>query len=116
MPKSVIVADDCSTMRKVIGMVFSTEDFSLTLVDNGLDAIARTREMRPDLVLLDCMMPGKSGYEACEAIKSDPSTQHIPVLLMAGNFEPFDERRARGQRGRTSTSSSRSSRRRSSTR
>lgn len=95
MPKSVLVADDSLTIRKVIGMIFTTEDFTVTAVDNGLDAINRARELRPDVVLADCMMPGKSGYEVCEALKADPSTAHIPVMLLAGSFEPFDENRAR---------------------
>ena len=62
MPKSVLVADDSLTIRKVIGMIFATEDFQLTTVDNGLDAISKTRELHPDVVLADVMMPGKSGY------------------------------------------------------
>src|SRR5512140_326044 len=98
MPKNLLVADDSLTIRKVIGMIFATEDFQVTAVDNGLDAIARCRELRPDVVLADVMMPGKSGYEVCEALKSDPNTQHIPVLLLAGTFEAFDENRARAAR------------------
>ena len=98
MPKSVLVADDSVTIRKVIGLIFAHEDFTLTIVDNGLDAIHRARETRPDVVLADCMMPGKNGYEVCEALKNDPSTQGIPVLLLAGTFEPFDENRARAVR------------------
>ncbi|MBE2253610.1 MAG: response regulator, partial [Myxococcus sp.] len=95
MPKSVLVADDSITMRKAIGMVFSTEDFSVTMVDNGVDAINKARELRPDLVIADCVMPGKTGYEVAHAIRSDPSTAHLPVMLLAGTFEPFDENRAR---------------------
>ncbi len=98
MPKSVLVADDSVTIRKVIGLIFAHEDFTLTIVDNGLDAIRRARELRPDVVLADCMMPGKNGYEVAEALKNDPTTQHIPVLLLAGTFEPFDENRARSVR------------------
>jgi CheY-like chemotaxis protein len=94
MPKSVLVADDSLTIRKVVGMLFATEDFALTAVDNGLDAVAKARELRPDLVLADCMMPGKNGYEVCQDLKNDPSTSHIPVLLLAGNFEPFDAAKA----------------------
>jgi CheY-like chemotaxis protein len=94
MPKSVLVADDSLTIRKVVGMLFATEDFTLTAVDNGLDAVSKARELRPDLVLADCMMPGKNGYEVCQTLKSDPSTSHIPVLLLAGNFEPFDPAKA----------------------
>ncbi|MBL8951199.1 MAG: response regulator [Myxococcaceae bacterium] len=95
MPKNVLIADDSLTMRKVIGMVLGNEDFQLTLVDNGLEAIQRARDLRPDVVLADVMMPGKSGYEVCQTLKQDPSTSHIPVLLLAGTFEPFDENRAR---------------------
>jgi CheY-like chemotaxis protein len=95
MPKSLLVADDSLTIRKVIGMIFATEDFQITSVDNGLEAISKARELHPDLVLADVTMPGRSGYEVCEAIKSDPSTHAVPVLLLAGTFEPFDENRAR---------------------
>ncbi|MBZ4377287.1 PleD family two-component system response regulator [Corallococcus sp. AS-1-6] len=98
MPKNLLIADDSLTIRKVIGMIFATEDFQVTAVDNGLDAISRTRELRPDVVLADVMMPGKSGYEVCEALKSDPATQGIPVLLLAGTFEAFDENRAKAAR------------------
>jgi CheY-like chemotaxis protein len=98
VPKNVLVADDSVTMRKVIGMIFAAEDFHLTSVDNGIDAIAKARELKPDLVLADVTMPGKSGYEVCEAIKSDPALAHIPVLLLAGTFEAFDEGRARAAR------------------
>ncbi|MGZ3481574.1 MAG: response regulator [Myxococcaceae bacterium] len=98
MPKTLLVADDSLTIRKVIGMVLALEDFQITAVDNGIDAIARAREMRPDLVIADVLMPGRSGYEVCETLKSDPGTAGTPVLLLAGNFEPFDEARARAAR------------------
>jgi CheY-like chemotaxis protein len=98
MPKQLLVADDSLTIRKVIGMVFAVEDVSMTFVDNGIDAVARARELKPDCVLADVLMPGKSGYEVCEALKADPATASIRVLLLAGNFEPFDEARARAVR------------------
>ena len=46
MPKSVLVADDSITIRKIVGMLFAQEDFTLTAVDNGLDAVAKARELR----------------------------------------------------------------------
>jgi CheY-like chemotaxis protein len=98
MPKNVLVADDSITIRKVIGMIFSTEDFQVHTVDNGIDAIHKTRELRPDIVLADVMMPGKSGYDVCGTLKADPATQDIPVVLLAGTFEAFDENRARAAR------------------
>jgi len=98
MPKSLLVADDSLTIRKVIAMVLATEDLKITSVDNGLEALSKVREVRPDLIVADVMMPGMSGYEVCEAIKSDPNTQGIPVLLLSGTFEAFDEARARAAR------------------
>jgi CheY-like chemotaxis protein len=95
MPKTLLLADDSVTIQKVVGISFANEDVTLVTVSNGDDAIARAREVRPDIVLADVVMPGKSGYEVCETIKADPALGHIPVLLLTGTFEPFDEARAR---------------------
>jgi CheY-like chemotaxis protein len=94
MPKTLLLADDSVTIQKVVGISFANEDVTLLTVDNGDDAIARTREARPDIVLADVVMPGMSGYEVCEAIKSDPELGNTPVLLLTGTFEAFDEERA----------------------
>jgi CheY-like chemotaxis protein len=63
-------------------------------VGDGDDAFARVCESRPDLVLADVLMPGRSGYELAEAIAEDVRVQGTPVLLLSGAFEPFDEGRA----------------------
>src|SRR5689334_16349430 len=98
MPKNLLLADDSITIQKVVGITFAGEDFQVTTVDNGEDALTRARDLRPDLVLADVVMPKKNGYEVCEALKADPATRHIPVLLLAGTFEAFDEARARAAR------------------
>src|SRR5512138_4034720 len=95
MPKNLLLADDSITIQKVVGITFANEDFKVTAVDNGEDAIARARELKPDVILADVVMPRKNGYEVCEAVKSDPGLRHIPVLLLSGTFEAFDEARAR---------------------
>ncbi len=95
MPKTLLLADDSVTIQKVVGISFASEDVELITVDNGNAAVERVRALRPDLVMADVVMPGKSGYEVCEAIQADPSLRHIPVLLLTGTFEAFDEERAR---------------------
>lgn len=95
MPKTLLLADDSVVIQKLVGLSFANEDVDLTTTDNGDDAIARARDLKPDLVLADVVMPGKNGYEVCEAIKADPNLRHIPVLLLTGTFEAFDENRAR---------------------
>jgi CheY-like chemotaxis protein len=94
MGKTLLLADDSVTIQKVVGISFASEDIAIKTVDNGDDAISRARELRPDVILADVVMPGKSGYEVCEAIKADPALRHIPVLLLTGTFEAFDEQRA----------------------
>ncbi len=95
MPKTLLLADDSVVIQKLVGLSFANEDVELITTDNGDDALTRARTARPDLVLADVVMPGKNGYEVCQSIKSDPDLRHIPVLLLTGTFEAFDENRAR---------------------
>ncbi len=94
MPKKILLADDSLTIQKVVELTFSDSDYDLVCVGNGLRALEKVREDRPDLILADVVMPEKNGYEVCEAIKGDPGTSRIPVILLTGTFEPFDRERA----------------------
>jgi CheY-like chemotaxis protein len=94
MGKKILLADDSITIQKVIELTFSDEDFDVTTVGNGRLALERLPEVRPDIVLCDIIMPEKDGYEVCEQIKADPAFGHVPVLLLTGAFEPFDQERA----------------------
>ena len=94
MGKKILLADDSITIQKVIELTFSDEDFDVITVGNGRLALEKLPEVRPDIVLCDIIMPEKDGYEVCEQIKTNPSTSHIPVLLLTGAFEPFDQERA----------------------
>ena len=73
MPKTLLLADDSVTIQKVVAISFASEDLTITTVDNGDDAVTRARELLPDVILADVVMPGKSGYEVCEAVKADPA-------------------------------------------
>lgn len=95
MSKRLLLADDSITIQKVVQITFAHEDYELSITDNGDSAFARAKDLVPDLVLADVYMPGKNGYELCAAIKAEPTLKHVPVLLLAGSFEPFDEGKAR---------------------
>ena len=94
MSKKILLADDSLTIQKVVELTFSDSDYDLICVGNGLRALEKVREDRPDLILADVVMPEKNGYEVCEAIKADPGTARIPIILLTGTFEPFDRQRA----------------------
>jgi CheY-like chemotaxis protein len=94
MGKRILLADDSITIQKVIELTFSDEDFEVVTVGNGRLAIEKVEEVRPDIVLCDIIMPEKDGYEVCEYVKRHPSLAGVPVLLLTGAFEPFDQERA----------------------
>lgn len=88
MSKSILLADDSVTIQKVVELTFLDEDFHVSAVSNGAEAIARLGETTPDIVIADVHMPGADGYEVCRRSKElHPS---VPVLLLAGTFEAFD--------------------------
>jgi CheY-like chemotaxis protein len=94
MGKKILLADDSITIQKVIELTFSDEDFEVVTVGNGRLAVERVLEIRPDIVLCDIIMPEKDGYEVCDFIKRHPQLANVPVLLLTGAFEPFDQERA----------------------
>jgi CheY-like chemotaxis protein len=96
MKKRILVADDSLTIQKVVELTFADTDYRLTCVGNGRLALEKVREEPPDVILADVVMPEKNGYEVCEEIKKNPATAAIPVILLAGTFEPFDRDRAAG--------------------
>ncbi len=95
MPKSVLLADDSLTIQRVVTLTFANEDVTITSVSDGDQAVEAIARSRPDLVLADIAMPGRNGYEVVQYVRSQPSLASLPVLLLAGAFDPVDEAQAR---------------------
>ncbi|MFA7059196.1 MAG: response regulator [Pedobacter sp.] len=95
MSIKILLADDSITIQKVISIIFGGDDYTLTVVDNGKTAIDKARELSPDVLLIDAIMPGMSGYEVCEVVRATPALATKPILILTGSFEPFDEAKAK---------------------
>lgn len=95
MRKKLLLADDSSTIQRVIELTFSGEDVEVLTAGDGEEAIARIPKEKPDIVLADIGMPKRSGYEVSAFVKGNAELQNIPVLLLAGAFEPVDEAKAK---------------------
>ncbi|MGH9929181.1 MAG: response regulator [Pyrinomonadaceae bacterium] len=93
--RKLLLADDSITIQKVVDLTFADEGVSVLCVGNGREAIERLREFAPEIVLADVFMPEMNGYQVCEYIKQNDKFKHIPVMLLVGSFEPFDEEEAR---------------------
>jgi len=94
MTLKIFIADDSVTIQKVVGLAFSGEDVTIEAVSDGAAALDSIRKFQPDVVLADVVMPGCNGYEVCSRIKEDPEFSDVPVILLVGAFEPFDEAEA----------------------
>lgn len=87
----LLLADDSGTIRKVVELTFSDEGIEVTTASDAESAMLKFVEIQPDIVLVDVGMEGTNGYRICEMIKQDEATRHIPVMLLVGSFEPFDQ-------------------------
>lgn len=90
----LLLADDSVTIRKVVELTFAEEGIEVISVGDGDAAMQKFVEQTPDIVLVDVEMPGMNGYKLCEMIKQDEVTHRIPVMLLVGSFEPFDQAEA----------------------
>ena len=93
--RKLLLADDSATIQKVVDLTFSDEGLEVITVSDGQQALEKLDEVTPDIVLADVFMPGLNGYQVCEYIKRTERFRHIPVMLLVGSFEPFDEAEAR---------------------
>jgi len=93
--RTLLLADDSITIQKIVALTFAEEGIEVIAVSDGAQALEKLEETSPDIVLADVFMPHLSGYQVCEHIKQTERFSHIPVLLMVGSFEPFDEAEAR---------------------
>jgi CheY-like chemotaxis protein len=95
MVTRLLLADDSITIQKVVELVLAEEGFEIKAVNNGEEALQAIADFKPEIILADIEMPRMNGYQLCERVKANPATQGIPVILLAGAFEPVDEELAR---------------------
>jgi CheY-like chemotaxis protein len=93
--RKLLLADDSITIQKVVALTFADEGVEVVTVSDGNEAIEQLQGITPDIVLADVFMPEVNGYEVCRYIKQNAKLKHIPVMLLVGSFEPFDEAEAR---------------------
>jgi two-component system, cell cycle response regulator DivK len=94
MPKAILVADDDPDILGIVSMSLETQGYTVYKATNGREAVDSAREHRPDLVLMDMMMPVLSGYEAVSELKADAATSGIPVVGLSAKAMTTDMERA----------------------
>jgi CheY-like chemotaxis protein len=80
----VLVIDDDQTIRMLLGIVIKQLGYSAIEAPGGQEGISAANALGPDLILLDVMMPGMDGFETCRALRADPRTESIPIMMLTG--------------------------------
>ena len=80
--KTILIVDDEPELVKALQIRFEEEGFRVITAYDGSNGLEKTRTEKPDLVILDIVMPVMDGYQVCETIKNDPATKNIPVVML----------------------------------
>jgi two-component system alkaline phosphatase synthesis response regulator PhoP len=90
----ILVVDDEEDILKLAGMILQDAGHGVITAKNAGEAITRAKEEEPDMVLMDVVMPGRSGFEACKILKFEPSTKNIPVIMFSAVGRAVDRKMA----------------------
>ena len=91
----ILIADDDPVILRLLEVNFSLEGFHVDTAVRGEQVLEQVGRERPDLVILDVMMPGMDGWEVCERLKEDPATAELPVIFLSARTQEHDMERGR---------------------
>ena len=97
MPRVALVVDDSMLIRHTVCRFLEERGFSVESASNGQEALETLKRIRPDIIITDMQMPKMNGGEFITALKSQPATVNIPVVIVAGRQSGFDESEERAQ-------------------
>ncbi|MGQ9475558.1 MAG: response regulator transcription factor [Actinomycetota bacterium] len=90
MAERILIVDDDATMVNLLSTVLEFEGFQAIKALSGMEALRMIEEERPDLVLLDIMMPDMDGFEVLATLRNDPATEKLPVVMLTARSEDRD--------------------------
>lgn len=88
---TVLIIDDTETDRQLAAQVVRAMGSTVVFATNGEEGLERAKELKPDLILLDVVMPKQDGFATCRALKKEPTTSSIPVILITSKGAETDK-------------------------
>ena len=89
--KSILIVEDSATDRQFLSDLLSKNGFKVATAQNAEEALAKAKELRPDLVLMDVVMPGQSGFQATRTLSKDEATKQIPIIICTSKGQATDK-------------------------
>lgn len=88
--RKLLIADDNEGIRSLVRMTLESDTYDILEAADGNEALGLALEFQPDLILLDVMMPGRSGFEVCRALREDPITAETKIVLLSAMAQDLD--------------------------
>jgi twitching motility two-component system response regulator PilH len=88
--KKILIVDDSPTERHFLGELLTKNSFQVMTAESGEEAVAKVKELMPDLILMDVVMPGMNGFQATRTISRDEATKHIPIIMCTSKNQETD--------------------------
>ncbi|QLG88893.1 response regulator [Chitinibacter bivalviorum] len=88
--KKILIVDDSPTERHFLGELLTKNGFQIMTLESGEEAVLKTKELMPDLILMDVVMPGMNGFQATRTISREEATKHIPIIMCTSKNQETD--------------------------
>ncbi len=88
--QKILVVDDSATERFFFAELLSKNGYDVVTAENGAEALTKAKSERPDLILMDVVMPGQNGFQVTRTISRDPGTSHIPIIICTSKSQETD--------------------------
>jgi CheY-like chemotaxis protein len=92
--KKILIVDDDPAVSSMLQKLFRAYHYKTVMAHDGLEALGTVRKEKPDLIVLDVMLPGMDGFKVCRMIKYDQQFKQIPIIILTSRMTPDDERLA----------------------
>ena len=89
--KNILVVDDSPTDRQYLSDILAKSGYAVRTAESAEEALAKVKQQRPDLVLMDVVMPGQNGYQATRTLANDPKTKTIPIIMVTSKGQETDK-------------------------
>ena len=89
--KRVLVVDDEPHIVKLVKLSLGNQNYDIVGITSGKEAISYANDNAPDILVLDLMMPGVNGYEVCQAVRENPKTKGIPIIILSAKSQMLDK-------------------------
>lgn len=90
IPKKILIIEDDPSFLRAVSHIVEKEGYNVTTASNGMTGLRMAKEDKPDLLILDVMLPGLDGFEICSRLRNEPETAKLPIIMLSAKGQEAD--------------------------